>query len=170
MKVMTVAACAASLLVLCSCQSHDGSSNLLNPGMSIDGREIYLRGEMNDYAVMSAYRLNKIDENTFCTVAPLRADWAPYRFKFADSAWSSGSNFGYAAPPGVLHVDGPKVKLNAASRFEELSFSPDEDGNYRFCLIKEGKSYHATVDKSDDELATLHDLLFNSGSLLSTLN
>lgn len=157
---------------ICACSSNTKTvvkDNMLTNAMSVEGRDIYLRGEMNDYGVISAYKLTKVRDNEFCTVAPLRSDWSPYRFKFADSAWSSGSNFGYAAPPGVLHENGQDIKLNPSSRFEELTFAPKEDGNYRFCIVIKKDGYYSHVSKSTEGLATLYELLFNNNNLFSKI-
>lgn len=105
---------------------------------------LYLRGEMNDYAVSETYRLRK-HEDGLCTQATLRSDWAPYKFKFADASWSSGYNYGYLNPPGVLRLHSAPQKLNPKSRFEELRFYPEKDGIYRFCLLKKSDSFYASV-------------------------
>ncbi|MCR5084560.1 MAG: hypothetical protein K6A65_03550 [Succinivibrionaceae bacterium] len=109
---------------------------------------LYLRGEMNDYAVSSQYLLRHIDgAEGLCADSPLRADWTPYRFKFADAAWSRGSNYGYADPPGVIRQGSADVRLNGNSRFEELTLHVDKDGIYRFCLIERGGSSYARVTR-----------------------
>lgn len=109
------------------------------------GREIYLRGEMNDYGVQAPYRLRAFAENTYCTLAPLRSDWSPYRFKFADAQWSQGTNFGYAVPPAVMREGSGKVQLNPNSHFEEVRFEPLQDGIYRFCIVYEDDVPYVTV-------------------------
>lgn len=126
------------------------------------GRAIYLRGEMNDYGVQSPYRLRKFADDTYCTVAPLRSDWAPYRFKFADASWSNGTNFGYAEPPAVLREGSGRARLNPQSRFEELRYIPQEDGIYRFCVIYDGSTPYATVTLLEDgKLTTMDEVIKN---------
>ncbi|MDY2798385.1 MAG: hypothetical protein SOV16_04315 [Anaerobiospirillum succiniciproducens] len=165
---------AAMLFTACSSQD-DSSSLSKNKGYSelvtkaeegaldnplFRGRAIYLRGEMNDYGVQSAYRLRKFEEDTYCTVAPLRSDWAPYRFKFADAEWSNGTNFGYAEPPAVLRQGSGRARLNPTSRFEELRYVPQEDGIYRFCVIYDGSVPYATVTLLEDgKLTTMDEVI-----------
>lgn len=120
-------------------------------------RAIYLRGEMNDYGVQAPYRLRKFDENKYCTVAPLRSDWSPYRFKFADAKWTEGTNFGAAVPPGILREGSDRAELNPNSRFEELRYEPKEDGIYRFCIEYTGEIPYATVTRLEDGKLTTMD-------------
>ncbi len=110
---------------------------------------LYLRGDMNDYSVSETYRL-KSSAQGLCTEAALHADWSPYHFKFADPDWTSGSNYGYAMPPGVLEMHSRDVKLNPDSRFEDLTLKIRSDGIYRFCLIKKSDGYYASVSKVAD--------------------
>lgn len=124
------------------------------------GRLIYLRGEMNDYGVQRPYRLRKFDDDTYCTIAPLRADWAPYRFKFADANWTDGTNFGYATPPAVIREGAAPTRLNPQSRFEELRYEPKIDGIYRFCMVYKSGIPYATVSYLEDgKLTTMDDLI-----------
>lgn len=124
------------------------------------GREIFLRGEMNDYGVQRPYRLRRFEENTFCTLAALRSDWSPYRFKFADANWSNGTNFGYAVPPAVIRKGAARTMLNPNSRYEELRYELNEDGIYRFCLIYDNDIPYATVTRlENDKLTTMDELI-----------
>lgn len=117
---------------------------------------LYLRGEMNDYGVSETYRLHQTKEGQ-CTLALLRSDWSPYKFKFADKDWSAGANYGYAEPPGVLRDGSAPVRLNPNSRFEEISFHVKQDGVYRFCIVTGSDGQYATVSQaSADELESLH--------------
>ncbi|WP_143075417.1 pullulanase [Succinivibrio dextrinosolvens] len=146
-KIMITSVAAAFLLTSCSSNNAPVAS-LVPGGFSVNSKAVYLRGEMNDYEVSESYRLRKDDEDTYCTVATLRADWAPYKFKFADADWTDGSNFGYRNPPGVLHEGSAPIELSSNSKFEEVSFYPKSDGVYRFCLIKNGSSFYASVQKT----------------------
>lgn len=128
--------------VLCGC-SNDSSAD---EQTQKNGQALYLRGEMNDYSVSETYRL-KSSEQGLCTEAALHADWSPYHFKFADAKWSSGSNFGYAFPPGSLEEGSRDLKLNPNSRFEDVLLRINSDGVYRFCLIKKDDGYYARVSK-----------------------
>ncbi len=116
----------------------------------VTDKSLFLRGEMNDYGVSQTYKLVH-HGGALCTHALLRADWSPYKFKFADAHWSAGSNFGYAAPPGVMRPGSAPVKLNPNSKFEELSFQVKNDGIYRFCLIKHDDGYYADVQETAEQ-------------------
>lgn len=140
-------------------ESDEGSFPMLADSLVIDDRTIYLLGEMNHFKASSAHALLRSGDR-YCAKSGLRADLAPYRFKFADDAWSQGTNFGFAAPPGTLYLDSTPVELNGSSRFEELRFYPQEDGIYRFCMFRRGDSYFAEVKLSDaNALAYLEALL-----------
>ena len=79
---------AMTAVMLSACSSVSGPDLISVNAMKINGKDIYLRGEMNDYAAISSNRLIKRDEGMYCTLAALRSDWTPYRFKFADDNWS----------------------------------------------------------------------------------
>ncbi len=129
---------AVAAIFLSACSSSGDDLNVDN------NHALYLRGEMNDYAVSETYRLRE-HKDGLCTQATLRSDWAPYKFKFADASWSSGYNYGYFNPPGALRLHSAPQKLNPKSRFEELSFYPEKDGIYRFCLLKKDDGFYASV-------------------------
>lgn len=160
MKVKLAIGCLCAAALLAGCEESAQIISLTEEGLDIEGRRIFLRGEMNDYAVMTAYQLNEREEGTFCTLAPLRADWAPYRFKFADANWSSGTNFGYANPPGILREGSARVELNPDSRFEELLYYPSRDGVFRFCIIEDDGRYYAQVSESDPKSLSMMDSLY----------
>lgn len=150
----------------CTADTYDagtaGIFPLLAGSLVIDGRAIYLLGEMNQFRPSPQYALtqDRHDGRRHCASSLLRADRAPYRFKFADDAWSAGTNFGFAEPPGTLYVDSGRVRLNPGSRFEELQFYPREDGTYRFCMVERNGGYYAEVELSDaSSLAYLEHLL-----------
>ncbi len=135
------------------------------------GHNIYLRGEMNDYAVLSSYLLVQHGEDGYCTLAPLRADWSPYRFKFAAADWAAGSNFGFADPPGVLREGSAPVRLNPNSRFEELRYYPKHDGVYRFCIsVDDDGQYWGSVTPARDDELSLIDEIFKRKATSSPLN
>lgn len=124
------------------------------------GRVIYLRGEMNDYGVQRPYRLREFAPNSYCTLAPLRSDWSPYRFKFADDAWSAGTNFGYAVPPAIIREGSGRVLLNPNSRFEEVRYEPKQDGIYRFCIEYEDTVPYVTVTHLEDgKLTSIEEMM-----------
>ncbi|MCI7772544.1 MAG: pullulanase [Succinivibrio sp.] len=163
-KIIVSAIALSGFLSACSSKIPEQVAELLPNGYSIDGKAIYLRGEMNDYEVSETYRLRKADEG-YCTLATLRADWAPYKFKFADENWSNGTNFGYLNPPGVLKEGSRTIPLNPNSKFEEISFYPKADGVYKFCLIPQNDNYYLLVLKSSKkELPTMAQLIKMSKS------
>lgn len=137
----------ATILSGCSSGGDSAVKSIMPGGYSINGNAIYLRGEMNDYEVSETYRLRQNGEG-YCALATLRADWAPYKFKFADKDWSEGTNFGFLNPPGVLREGARAIELTPNSNFEEISYYPKADGVYRFCLIPRGDRYYVTVNKS----------------------
>ena len=126
---------------------------------AVSDGSLYLRGEMNDYGVSETYRLRPGKEG-LCTQAVLRADWSPYKFKFADSAWTPGHTYGYAEPPGTLREAGAPVKLNPNSRFEELRVHVQHDGIYNFCLLeRSGVAYAQISEIKDAKLPGLSEAL-----------
>ena len=133
------------------------------------GHNVYLRGEMNDDAVLSSYLLVKQDDDSYCTLAPLRADWSPYRFKFAAANWEAGSNFGFADPPGVMREGSAMVRLNPNSRFEELRYYPKRDGIYRFCIVVQDDEYYASVTEAREDELSLMDDIFKRPATSSTM-
>lgn len=124
------------------------------------GRNVYLRGEMNDYGVQPAYQLRKVEEGKYCTLAPLRSDWSPYRFKFADAKWTKGTNFGYAIPPAILREGSALAQLNPNSRFEELRYEPEHDGIYRFCIeFQNDVPYGSVTFIEEGRLTTMDEVI-----------
>lgn len=158
-------------LALSACQSSDESQEAQEGKTKVDsayrldhpifkGRAIYLRGEMNDFGVQRAYRLRKFNDNQYCALAPLRSDWSPYKFKFADAKWSSGTNYGFASPPGVLRLGSSRALLNGKSRFEELRYEVPKDGIYRFCITVDNDLPYASVSLLEDgKLTTTEELI-----------
>lgn len=132
-------------MLLCGCSSDTPAEVTTQSGETA----LYLRGDMNDYSVSETYRL-KSSEKGQCTEAALHADWSPYHFKFADANWSKGNSFGYAMPPGTLEEGSRAVKLNANSKFEDVTFKVRRDGIYRFCLVKQNDGYYATAQRIAD--------------------
>ncbi len=164
MKTSPILAILAGALMLCGCSAtsevtsaDDASKTAV---FEIEGHRIFLRGEMNDYAVLSSYELTRFEEDSYCTLAPLRKDWAPYRFKFADAAWSSGASFGFKQAPGIIREGSTPIALNRFSRFEELKYYPSEDGVYRFCILEVDGEFYARVTRAEErELSFMEHLL-----------
>ncbi len=136
---------AASALVMSGCASDGktaaaGAGGSAAGGADVFGKEIYLRGEIteeNPWAPLPEYKLVLVEKGVYkATAHKLKIDWAPYKFKFADSAWTPGTNFGYLTAPGVFEKD--PVELNPNSKFEEVKFTPPADGDYDFYLDVRG--------------------------------
>lgn len=169
LAVWTLSACSSSDDSLAEAEKADAAkSSLLEQAEAqalhnvlFHGREIYLRGEMNDYGVQSPYRLRQFSEKRYCTLALLRSDWSPYRFKFADAHWTVGTNFGYAVPPAVMREGSARTKLNPNSRFEELRYEPSVDGIYRFCIEYDDNDvpYASVTYLENGKLHTMDELI-----------
>ena len=132
---------ATSALVMSGCASDTktaaaGASAGGAGGADVFGREIYLRGEItesNPWAPLPENKVVMVEKGVYKASAKgLKVDYAPYKFKFADSAWTPGTNFGYLTAPGVFEKD--PVELNPNSKFEEVKFTPPVDGDYDFYL------------------------------------
>lgn len=114
-------------------------------GVLVEGRELYLRGEMNGYEAKESYRLKKAGDG-WCATAALKAEKGSYKFKFGDNLWTSGSNFGFAKSPGEVKSAADKIELNRYSKFEDLKYIMEGgDGNYDFCLLQEADKFYVTV-------------------------
>lgn len=109
-------------------------------GADVFGAQIYLRGEMNDWNAQPQYLVKKVSDGVYVATAELKVDWAPYKFKFADSQWSAGTNFGYRDQPGVFEWGGDPVVLNPKSVFEEVKVTPPADGLYDFYIDVTGEA------------------------------
>ncbi|MDY6321794.1 MAG: pullulanase [Succinivibrio sp.] len=133
-----LAVLAASALT--GCQSAPGSDEV----QGNKDAALYLRGDMNDYSAQPEFLLKDSGEEGRCASAEIKADWSPYKFKFADKDWTPGTNFGFAKQP-FIDAGGAEVLLNPNSKFEDISFSVKQSGVYRFCLIKRDGQYFATV-------------------------
>ncbi len=138
-KKLLLAAIAAGTLALTGCSSDGGSSGGAEGGADVFGTPIYLRGEMNDWNVSSEYLITKVSDGVYKATAELKVDWAPYKFKFADAGWTSGTNFGYKEQPGVYEFGGDPVVLTGKSIFEEVKVTPPSDGLYDFYFDISGK-------------------------------
>ena len=110
-------------------------------GADVFGKEIYLRGEIteaNPWAPLPENKVVMVEKGVYkATGKGLKVDYAPYKFKFADSAWTPGTNFGYLTAPGVFEKD--PVELNPNSKFEEVKFTPPADGDYDFYIDVRGE-------------------------------
>jgi outer membrane murein-binding lipoprotein Lpp len=142
-KKLLLAAIAAGTLALAGCAS-DGASDSASGDAAgaadVFGTQIYLRGEMNDWNAQSQYLITKVSDGVYKATAELKVDWAPYKFKFADAGWTSGTNFGYKEQPGVFEWGGDPIVLNPKSVFEEVKVTPPADGLYDFYIDVTGEA------------------------------
>ncbi len=131
--IFTAVAAGAFALAGCASDSTSGSSASAEGGADVFGTKIYLRGEMNDWNAQSKYLITKVSDGLYVVQnVDLKVDWAPYKFKFADSAWTAGTNFGYKEQPGVFEWGGDPIVLDPKSVFEEVKVTPPADGLYDF--------------------------------------
>lgn len=49
----------------------------------------------------------KVGAGVYMATARMKADWAPYRYRFSDAKWTPGTRFGYASEsyPGVYDYE-----------------------------------------------------------------
>ncbi|HHQ4533085.1 TPA: pullulanase [Aeromonas veronii] len=139
---------AAGTLVLGGCASSGGAEQAGTDNSDFGGKSIYLRGEMNDWMATDESKVVKVADKLYMAKGTLKKEWAPYKFKFADSGWSCGTNFGYKSPSnGVAVLGGEAVPVNPCSKYEDMKFSPDADGVYEFYLNMAGETPSVYVKK-----------------------
>ena len=97
---------AAGTLVLGGCASNGGAEQAAADNSDFGGKSIYLRGEMNDWMATDESKVVKVADKLYMAKGTLKKEWAPYKFKFADSGWSCGTNFGYKSPSDGVAVLG----------------------------------------------------------------
>lgn len=136
-KKLLLAALAVGTLSLVGCGSSGSGS--AEGGADVFGTPIYLRGEMNDWNAQAQYLIKPVGDKVYKATAELKVDWAPYKFKFADVGWTSGTNFGYKDQPGVFEWGGEPIVLNPKSIFEEVKVTPPADGLYDFYIDVSGE-------------------------------
>ena len=104
------------------------------------GGKVYFHGGFDDGPLDKFYDrglIRKVGDRVYMATAYMKVDWAPYKFKFGDASWTSGTNFGYApeSKPGIYdYAGGSPVKLNPKAVFEEIKVTPLHDGKYDFYL------------------------------------
>ena len=129
LKKIVAVALAAVVVVMAGCASGGGD------GAKV-ARTLYVRGVFTWWDAEPEFEAQMIEANLWTAKAELVADGNPYEWKFADGAWSAGTNFGYKKSgdfDGTINI-GDKVEVNPNSAFENLKFTPTEDGVYEFYL------------------------------------
>ena len=97
------------------------------------GGKVYFHGGFDDCPLDKFYDrclIRKVGDRVYMATAYMKVDWAPYKFKFGDASWTSGTNFGYApeSKPGIYdYAGGSPVKLNPKAVFEEIKVTPLHD-------------------------------------------
>ncbi len=157
-KKVILAALFAGSFGFAGCASDGGSSSGAaaasgEGAADVFGKPIFLRGEISDpeWAPLPELLIKKVDDNKWKATAELKVDYAPYKFKFADSAWTPGTNMGYdsSSAPGVYEWGGEPIVLNPNSKFEEVKVTPPADGKYDFYLEKQGDKLITYVKEAE---------------------
>ena len=115
------------------------ASNSLAPSLTVSLQDIapsdpetadlYLRGEMNDWAAQPAYRFTRDSETALHLTVPI--DKGGYQFKIADSGWSPATNFG---GDGGTTLVGESTQLTVGETSTNLLLVLDADGDVGFDL------------------------------------
>lgn len=117
----------------------------------INGKVIYLRGQMNNYDATDEYALKQTDVGGCVNTRLVRTT----KFKFADRDWSRGTNFGYTRISTIKEGDNVGIELNPDSMYEDLTFYPPQVGVYKFCLIKNNDKYYVTINKTSEKAVNI---------------
>ena len=117
----------------------------------INGKVIYLRGQMNNYDATDEYALKQTDVGGCVNTRLVRTT----KFKFADRDWSRGTNFGYTRIGTIKEGDNVGIELNPDSMYEDLTFYPPQVGVYKFCLIKNNDKYYVTINKTSEKAVNI---------------
>ncbi len=155
-KKLMLAAMLAGSFGFAGCASDGASAGGAASGegaADVFGKPIFLRGEISDpeWAPLPELLVKKVGDNQWKATAELKVDYAPYKYKFADSAWTPGTNFGYSSEsaPGVFEWGGDPIILNPNSKFEEVKVTPPADGKYDFYIEKQGDKFVTYVKEAE---------------------
>ncbi|WP_199610158.1 hypothetical protein [Flocculibacter collagenilyticus] len=119
---------AATTLLLAACASNDANETEFAENM-------YVRGAFTWWDAEEEYRLKKVGNKLYKASADLKADGQPYEFKFADAAWTAGTNCGYLNKEADEVIElGYVYNANCSAVFEHFKFVPKEDGTYDFYI------------------------------------
>lgn len=117
----------------------------------VNGKVIYLRGQMNNYDATDEFALKQTDVGGCVNTKLVRTT----KFKFADRDWSRGTNFGYTRNGTIKEGDNVGIELNPDSMYEDLTFYPPQVGVYKFCLIKNNNKYYVTINKTSEKAVNI---------------
>ncbi|RKF22264.1 hypothetical protein DBZ36_01045 [Alginatibacterium sediminis] len=143
-----------SLAALSACSTSPIISDTPSVTSTDTSKAIYLRGVFNWWEAIEENRLQELssDPGLFRTrtVEPLIADGQPYEWKFVDADWTCGSNFGHKEQSSTIEL-GQEVALDNCSPFNNLSFTPIEDGYYDFYLdLRNPNQAKAFIKRADN--------------------
>jgi len=143
LKKIVAAALAAAVVITAGCASGGGEDSKVS-------RTLYVRGVFTWWDAEPEFQAKMIEANLWTASAELVADGNPYEWKFADGAWSAGTNFGYEKSgdfDGTIKVGVEnKVAVNPNSAFENLKFTPEKDGVFNFFLDWRGEKPYTYIE------------------------
>ena len=130
------------LIVGCSSQPAEQHSNYNN--LIPSNTSLFLRGDMNNWAASSEYKVLQTSSQLFSVKAELPEAGKTYHFKFADAQWLPAMNYGAAIDDATLSLNTP-LPVRAYSYLDELAFTPEQAGEYEFVLDLRGRRPVALV-------------------------
>lgn len=145
-RILKLPLFASFALALQSCALPPSSSDIFYPSPQTEPeaastkvkltKPVYLRGIFTWWEASPDYRLMPVSghPNTWSTKADLIADGKSYEWKFGDSNWSCGFNFGPSrSTDNQITVDQIR-DASACSKASNFKFIPPQDGTYEFFL------------------------------------
>lgn len=107
------------------------------PGLSdepeVNFDNLYLLGVFNWWEANPAYKLNEGSAGWYVDVE-LIADGQPYDFRFSDDVWTPSQSCGGKYKGELTSVSTP-IYLICGSDSENLQFTPNTTGTYRFSVV-----------------------------------
>ncbi|MDF2179735.1 hypothetical protein P2G88_15900 [Aliiglaciecola sp. CAU 1673] len=95
---------------------------------------LYLRGVFTWWEADERFLMQPNKAGVYQTEAELIADGQPYDFRFADKAWSKGSNCGYANKQDEKIKLGIAVQADCDTANNNFKFTPKRTGVYQFTI------------------------------------
>lgn len=142
------------LAVLSACSTSPTTPDSTGAKATDTSKAIYLRGVFNWWEAIEENRLQAVPSSPGLfktrTVEPLIADGQPYEWKFVDADWTCGSNFGHKEQNSTIVLE-QELALDNCSPFNNLSFTPLEDGYYDFYLdLRNPNQAKAFIKRADN--------------------
>lgn len=129
-------------MVGCSSQSVQQDSSSTNAPTS--NVALFLRGDMTGWDARPEYKVRQQSTKLFTVKAELPEAGKTYHFKFADAQWLPAMNYGAAMDDAEINLDTP-VPVRTYSCLDELTFTPEQAGEYEFVLDLRGQRPVAIV-------------------------